>query len=302
MIFLLPCLLLIAHVEAIVRQYYIAAEEVDWEYYTDRTFTNAIPHDPYLGLLGPIIRAEVGDRIKVDFMNRATKPYSLHPHTHLDKQPLLPGQKVAPGHGYHFVWDIPTTTKFPANQSSLLWVYLSKANAVADLHAGLIGPIVIYQQGYLTKTSPNSMFPSLAGGQVQEIFALMMTTDENLLNEDEHFLESNRMYHINGFLYNNNPDLRMYYGKPTRWYVVSFGADEEDVHTAHWHGSTLLHHGHRVDVIDLTPTSFEVLDMMPDNEGQWLFHCHVVLHFDAGMTAFYQVEKLEYTGEEGWDK
>ncbi|KAI9009307.1 Cupredoxin [Phycomyces nitens] len=150
----------------------------------------------------------------------------------------------------------------------------------------------------------------------------MMTTDEGLstyfnesvseagispdeletLKADPLFEESNRMYHINSYVFNNNADLRVFYGKPVRWYVISFDLEDEDVHTAHWHGSTLLYHGHRVDVVDLMSVSFEVLDMIPDNEGQWLFHCHVGQHFEAGMTSFYEVEKEEYTGDEGWGK
>jgi FtsP/CotA-like multicopper oxidase with cupredoxin domain len=30
-------------------------------------------------------------------------------------------------------------------------------------------------------------------------------------------------------------------------------------------------------------------DMVPDDAGVWLFHCHVADHMDAGMSAFYQV-------------
>ena len=102
-----------------VRTYYIAAEEVDWDYaplgmdmmtgqpfegtsaayatpgpnhignvyrkaifreYTDDTFTARKPRaaqDDYLGLLGPILHAEVGDTVKVVFRNKASLPYSL---------------------------------------------------------------------------------------------------------------------------------------------------------------------------------------------------------------------------------
>ncbi|CAO3618042.1 unnamed protein product [Cunninghamella echinulata] len=231
----------------------------------------------------------------------------------------------------------------PQHQSSILWVYLSKHDPLVDLNAGLVGPIVIYKQGYLVKPSPYSMTATLPG--VQEIFTMMMTTDEGLSNylkttaelqqnyyhqnsnnnnngstnpsspttyfdinqldhlikTDDLFMESNRMYHVNGYIYNNNKDIRIYYGQPVRWYIIAFGLEDDDAHTAHWHGASVLYHGHRVDVVDLMPVSFEVVDMIPDNEGQWLFHCHVASHFDAGMSAFYQVEKLEYTGEEGWD-
>ncbi|KAI8974063.1 Cupredoxin [Pilobolus umbonatus] len=121
------------------------------------------------------------------------------------------------------------------------------------------------------------------------------------IKDDFLFKESNRMYHINGFIYNNNQDIQLVYGSRVRWYVVSFGVADNDAHTAHWHGATLLHQGRRVDVVDLDAVSFEVLDMVPDNEGQWLFHCHVASHFEAGMSAFYQIDKVVYTGDEGWD-
>ena len=105
-----------------VRTYYIAADEVDWDYapggiskimgakfegyskiftergphrigtvyrkalyreYTDATFTHLKPRPPewqHAGILGPIIRAEVGDTIRVVFKNNASRPYSMHPH------------------------------------------------------------------------------------------------------------------------------------------------------------------------------------------------------------------------------
>jgi FtsP/CotA-like multicopper oxidase with cupredoxin domain len=34
----------------------------------------------YLGMLGPILRAEVGETIRVVFKNNATHPFSMHPH------------------------------------------------------------------------------------------------------------------------------------------------------------------------------------------------------------------------------
>src|SRR5579872_1328991 len=51
--------------------------------YTDATFTHLKPRskdDAYLGTLGPIVYAEVGDTIKVVFRNHGTHPYSIHAH------------------------------------------------------------------------------------------------------------------------------------------------------------------------------------------------------------------------------
>src|SRR5208283_2794777 len=51
--------------------------------YTDGTFTTLKPRPAeweHAGLLGPVLRAEVGDTIKVVFKNNATHPFSMHPH------------------------------------------------------------------------------------------------------------------------------------------------------------------------------------------------------------------------------
>lgn len=302
--------------------------------YRDDSFTNPIAHDTVLGNLGPILRAEAGDQIHITFYNKASYPHSLHPHTtvtnnitqHLHPHPIrapqhLPGQFVKPGEKYRYVWDVPLDYQFPENQSSVVWTYSSKSSPIGDVNAGLLGLVVIYKKGTLEYPSPGSMFQRPQGID-QEVFTIMTTTDESestyftesgarvgltvdrlkqLEQTDPLFKESNRMYHINGYVYNNNKNIELVYGSRVRWYIVSFGVSDDDVHTAHWHGATLLNHGHRVDVVDLTPVSFEVVDMIPDNEGQWLFHCHVASHFEAGMSAFYQVEKVVYTGDEGWE-
>jgi len=94
---------------AATRHYYIAAEDVTWNYapsghnllngntvpqpwsrklewdksrfieYTDDTFTTRKRQPEWLGILGPIIRAEVGDEIVIDFLNRGRRGHNLHP-------------------------------------------------------------------------------------------------------------------------------------------------------------------------------------------------------------------------------
>jgi FtsP/CotA-like multicopper oxidase with cupredoxin domain len=51
--------------------------------YTDETFSKLKPRTPeweHAGILGPILRAEVGDTIRVVFNNNATHPASMHSH------------------------------------------------------------------------------------------------------------------------------------------------------------------------------------------------------------------------------
>lgn len=51
-----------------------------YRHYTDETYSTEIPKPPWLGFLGPILRAEVGDVIVIHLKNFASRPYSLHPH------------------------------------------------------------------------------------------------------------------------------------------------------------------------------------------------------------------------------
>ena len=47
--------------------------------------------------------------------------------------------------------------------------------------------------------------------------------------------------------------------------------------------------GLRTDVVMLLPASMIVADMVPDEPGTWLLHCHVNDHITAGMLALYTV-------------
>ena len=91
--------------------------------YNDSSFTTLKPRDDawaHLGLLGPVIRGEVGDTIKVVFRNHASRPYSVHPHGvfyRKDAEGLayLDGtsgadrkdDSVATGATHTYVWPVP---------------------------------------------------------------------------------------------------------------------------------------------------------------------------------------------------
>ncbi len=47
--------------------------------------------------------------------------------------------------------------------------------------------------------------------------------------------------------------------------------------------------GSRTDVVALSPAQMFTVDMVPDDPGIWLYHCHVSDHMEAGMIARYQV-------------
>ena len=77
-------------------------------------------------------------------------------------------------------------------------------------------------------------------------------------------------------------------GEKVRWYLLGMG-NEIDLHTPHWHGETVIESGRHTDVIELLPGSMKTVDMIADNPGTWMFHCHVEDHMEAGMMAVYTI-------------
>jgi FtsP/CotA-like multicopper oxidase with cupredoxin domain len=47
----------------------------------------------------------------------------------------------------------------------------------------------------------------------------------------------------------------------------------------------LLHHR-----VQLLPASMVTVGMNADNVGEWMYHCHVSDHIDAGMYTSYQIK------------
>lgn len=48
---------------------------------------------------------------------------------------------------------------------------------------------------------------------------------------------------------------------------------------------------HRGDVYDLFPGTFQTIDLVAENPGTWLLHCHVADHIHAGMETTYTINK-----------
>lgn len=355
-----------------VRTYYVAADELDWDYapsgidqmmnmpfegmakffmehgphrighvykkaiyreYTDATFATLKPRQPeeqYLGILGPILRAEVGDTIKVVFKNNGTHPYSMHPHgvfyekasegvayndgsSAADKE----GGHVAPGQTHTYIWEVPERAgPGPNDPNSIVWLYHSHTNELMDVNSGLIGAIIVTRKGMaLPDGRPKDVD--------KEFVTLFMIFDENQswfidenikrhtddpagTRKDEAtpmdwqglynfvlpagFSGANERFAINGMQYANLPMMTMKKGDRVRWYVITMG-NGFNLHTPHWHGNVVLDHGSRTDVLVLASAQMKTVDMVPDDPGVWLYHCHLSDHMEGGMVARYEVLK-----------
>lgn len=351
--FILLLVLPINSALAVERVYYIAAEEMLWDYapehknlmmntplsedqevfvkttektigsqykkalfraYHDASFTTLKPrpkHETHLGLLGPLIRAEVGDTIKVVFKNKTSRPYSIHPHgVFYDKAnegamtndgtstSKKLDDKIAPGMSYSYRWDVPDSAgPGPNDGSSIVWLYHSHVNSIKDSNSGLVGAIIVTAKGMANEDAT----PKDVDREFVNLFTVMDENESWYLSEttkkfipefqdfeDETFAEGNLMHMINGYVFANLPGLDMQMGEKVRWHLVALGT-EVDLHTPHWHGHTGFVNGRRTDTVELLPASMKTLNMTINNLGTWMYHCHVNDHIAAGMTALYNV-------------
>jgi manganese oxidase len=296
--------------------------------YTDDTFATEKKRPPeweHLGVMGPLIRAEVGDTIVIHFMNKATQPYSIHPHgvsyardsegtpypdSGMDASGLVPA-----GQTHTYVWNVPERAGPGEDDgSSVVWLYHSHNWEPRDVNAGLIGPMVITRHGMAhADGSPKDVD--------REFAVLFMLLDENASHYLQHnidayvqdpksvnkldfipsdpegnlnfagqgFASANFKASINGYMFGNLPMPVMKRGEHVRWYVMTMGG-QANLHTPHWHGNVVTVDKHHTDIFSILPAQFVTADMVPDRVGTWMFHCHIDEHMEAGMMAMYQVQ------------
>ncbi len=335
----------------ITRLYFIAADEVDWDYtpngrntvgvphpesaedespggskhrvyhkavyheYTDATFKTIKPRPPewqHLGILGPVIRAEVGDSIRIVFRNNTHLSVTMHPHgVRYSKDAegafykdntnasLKADDAVRPGGTYTYIWTVPERSgPGPMDGSSVLWMYHSHFVESMDINTGLIGPLIVTRKG---EAKPDGS-PKDVDREFITDYSIFDETDSwftehnigklaktvRLKISDPQLREQHMLYSINGYIEGNLPMPVMHKNERVRWYLLS-NSNEEDIHMAHWHGNTVTWNSMRMDTVFLGPMAMAIADMKPDSEGIWLFHCHVNDHYNGGMIARYQV-------------
>uniref|UniRef100_A0A8B9HAB5 ferroxidase n=1 Tax=Astyanax mexicanus TaxID=7994 RepID=A0A8B9HAB5_ASTMX len=304
-----------------VRQYYIAAEEVIWDYgptqinqytgikleddsmadtffdnrddriggkykkvqyveYTDDTFTKRkerTPEEQHLGILGPIIRAEEEDTIKVTFRNKASRPYSIQPH---GVQYSIEMDGTSSGHR-------PThSTGGPAagDPDCISYLYYSAVDPIRDTNSGLVGPLLICKPKTLKsgkQKNVNKEFHILATNFDEN---LSWYLDENInryaknpktvKKDDEDFELSNQMRSLNGYMYGNLKGLTMCKGDKVSWHLYGLGS-EGDIHGLYFQGNRFLYRGTRKDTISVFPHVAHTVIMEPDSMGTLPFYQYI---------------------------
>ncbi|XP_053455644.1 ceruloplasmin-like [Nycticebus coucang] len=340
-----------------VIDYYIAAEEIPWQYapsgidfftnknltapgsesevyfkqgptriggtykklvyrgYTDASFRTQKAREEHLGILGPVIKAEVGKIIKVTFYNNASLPLSMQPHGlrysksnegSFYKTPRggspPPSSHVNPGTKFVYTWEVPKDVgPTSTDPNCLTRFYYSSVNGTKDTNSGLVGPLLVCRSGSLEKNGKQkgvdrefyllaTLFDENESLLLGENIKTFITHPENVNKEDPDFQDSNRMYSINGFMYGNLPKPEMCVGDQVSWHVLSVGS-EADLHGIYFSGNTFVSTGSRKDTANVFPHTTETLLMTPDSVGTFDLSCLTTEHYIGGMKHQYQVRK-----------
>lgn len=301
-------------------------EKALYREYTDETFTTLKPRAPeweHLGFLGPIVRGVVGDTIVIVFRNNASQPHSVHPHGVFydkDSEGALyadgsdgadkADDAVPPGGTHTYVWPVPERAgPGPMQGSSVMWMYHSHTNEVKDLNAGLLGVMLVTAR---EAAGPDGS-PTDVDREIVAVFAQVHEQESWYVGENigatlamgepapsfgpTFQSEIGNLYPffvfftVNGFIHGSMPReaLTLRRGERVRWYVMG-STNDFDFHTPHWHGNVVTTSGMRTDVVDVGAMEMLSANMVPDNPGTWLFHCHISFHNEAGMGVLYTVE------------
>ncbi|KAG1665501.1 hypothetical protein FOA52_009762 [Chlamydomonas sp. UWO 241] len=289
--------------------------------YTDANFTTLKERseaDAYLGLLGPVLRAQVGDTIRILFKNNMVDhPGSMHPHGVLynkssEGSPYMDGtwnydkadDAVRPGAMHEYIWAVPERAGPGfADPSSVMWMYHSHSDEALDTWAGLAGPMIITRRGAELKadgspadvdsevtlflTAMDEAQSLFTADNIATYFGPSYALEDVLLDEDFHVASLHRS--INGFMFCNMPKLTFTAGSRVRFHYMSLG-DIFDMHTpAVGLGGGFINLGQREDAIQMSAGGMHSVDAVLTEPGSWHLGCNVLEHEAGGLVGTYEV-------------
>jgi FtsP/CotA-like multicopper oxidase with cupredoxin domain len=219
-------------------------------------------------LAGPLIRARVGDELRIHFKNLDTlrdQAHSMHFHG-VEYEPSsdgvwLPlhsgkGGRVLPGQSFTY-----ELTAGPG--SAGVWPYHDHSVSMED---------------------------SIAGG----MYGALSIAGRRERRADREYLVAFAPWHgfqtINGRAFvGNTPVYESRVGETVQWDVIAMG---DEFHTFHVHGHKWRTDGGTPeDTRGLGPAESFRVRWKEDAPGTWLYHCHVETHMAQGMIGLYRVKR-----------
>ncbi|GAB5592960.1 hypothetical protein Unana1_07860 [Umbelopsis nana] len=308
----------------VVRKHYIMIEEITWDYspdkwdyyhnaslsdspaklwtsqgkttigteyrksvyreYSDASYTNAIDIPAWQGLMGPILRGEVGDSFEIHVKNQASRNYSMHPHG-LKYVFEMEGaiyqdamyNSIAPNETFVYRWDIPPRSgPGPQDGDSLVWGYHSHVSendmpGVLDAHAK---PKHVDHEFVTTINVMDENRSSLFDQTLKGLSSKLMMNDiQSSESNEKQFMVSNMKASVNGIMFGRPKDLIMKVGETIDWHLLAWGTDF-DSFAVSWSNAAISKYNRLVEQVDLLPASFATIRVSPTETGTSDFGCN----------------------------
>ncbi|XP_059241766.1 coagulation factor VIII isoform X2 [Mustela nigripes] len=270
--------------------------------FTDDLFNIAKPRPPWMGLLGPTIRAEVYDTVVVILKNMASHPVSLHAvgvsywkasegagYEDQTSQKEKEDDKVIPGESHTYVWQVlKENAPMASDPPCLTYSYFSHVDLVKDLNSGLIGALLVCKEGSLARERTQDL---------PEFVLLFAVFDEGKswhseTNESSYLASAqarHEMHTVNGYINRSLPGLTGCHKRSIYWHVIGMGTTPE-VHSIFLEGHTFLVRNHRQASLEISPITFLTAQTFLMDLGQFLLFCHIPSHQHGGMEAYVKVD------------
>jgi plastocyanin len=287
-----------ATAEPQLREFTLTASEFDWELTTDVT-VRVWGHNGQMP--GPELRVSEGDTVRVTLRNELSVPTTIHWHginvpnamdgvAGLNQAPVKPGEE--------FVYE------FTATPAGTRW-YHSHTDADLQVPMGLYGALIVeprgrpatYDRDYVMMLTEwdLELTPGVASGREQR------GPRDSTLRGGEMGAD---LFLINGKMHGSIPPLMVAEGERIVLRLIHCGAIPHPIHT-HGHSFKIVAtDGNPVpevaqltkDTVLIGPSERYDLEILADNPGVWMVHCHIEHHMSGGMMTTLWYDGYQPTG------
>jgi len=226
---------------------------------------------------GPTLRANEGDRIRVNFVNQGTHPHTIHFHgwhpPEMDGS--MPGHDVGPGE--HFVYE------FDAEPFGAHLYHCHTAPLKRHIHKGLYGTFIV---------DPKDIDGVPAREPADELVMVMNAFDTN-------FDAENEVYAVNTVAHHHmHEPIRVKVGQLVRIYLVNL-TEFDPVNSFHLHATffdvartgTRLEPTETTDTLMLCQGERAVIETTFRYPGQFMFHAHQAEFAELGWMGLFLAEE-----------
>uniref|UniRef100_A0A3B3ZT85 Plastocyanin-like domain-containing protein n=1 Tax=Periophthalmus magnuspinnatus TaxID=409849 RepID=A0A3B3ZT85_9GOBI len=157
-------------------RYFIAAQEIIWDYASDLKPSDSELQSPYLPeaphhldykykkvvyveysdesftkrvgssttLLGPFLKGKINDQFHITFKNLASRPFNIYPNGLTKVYPLEKNTNVPPNSTFGYIWKFTAEDgPLDGDPQCLMQLYQSTVSPERDLASGLVGTLLI---------------------------------------------------------------------------------------------------------------------------------------------------------------